>query len=100
MTLPWHPSSTSSTTQPPPPPFLIGFQLHAPLRLQPSVTPFLQYGGHSDGFLLAEYGFVAYGGNEWNEVWLGEEVEALFEKLPAREKEKKRELLENEGYWG
>jgi hypothetical protein len=61
---------------------------------------FLQYGGHSDGFLLAEYGFVAYGGNEWNEVWLGEEVEALFEKLPAREKEKKRELLENEGYWG
>lgn len=61
---------------------------------------FLQYGAHDDAFLFAEYGFVAWGGNEWNEIWLGEEIDALFDQLPAGEKEQKRAILEKEGYWG
>lgn len=67
---------------------------------------FLQYGGHPEGFLMAEYGFASgswegqdgNGRNEWDEVGLDAEVELMFDSL-GPEGVKKREILEKEGYW-
>lgn len=57
------------------------------------------YGPHEDAMLLAEYGFVIGDENEHNAVEIDRFVEALFE-AQGREGELKRQVLEEEGYWG
>ncbi|GAA5922262.1 hypothetical protein JCM3775_005676 [Rhodotorula graminis] len=57
------------------------------------------YGPHEDAMLLAEYGFVVGRSNEHNAVEIDRFVEALFD-AQGREGELKRQVLEDEGYWG
>ncbi|GAA5837675.1 hypothetical protein JCM9279_006832 [Rhodotorula babjevae] len=57
------------------------------------------YGPHEDAMLLAEYGFVVGRTNEHNAVEIDRFVEALFD-AQGREGELKRQVLEDEGYWG
>lgn len=55
---------------------------------------FLNYGPHSDDFLLNEYGFVLEK-NQWNYLDVSEDMEALFNGHPAVVS-----FLEHHGYWG
>ena len=57
------------------------------------------YGPHEDAMLLAEYGFVVGRTNEHNAVEIDRFVEALFD-AQGREGELKRQVLEDEAYWG
>ncbi|GAA5896337.1 hypothetical protein JCM8208_001850 [Rhodotorula glutinis] len=57
------------------------------------------YGPHEDAMLLAEYGFVVGRTNEHNAVEIDRFVEALFD-AQGREGELKRQVLEDDGYWG
>ncbi|EJD44044.1 hypothetical protein AURDEDRAFT_166763 [Auricularia subglabra TFB-10046 SS5] len=67
---------------------------HAPAALAPGDEAFLNYGGHPDTTLFAEYGFVT-GADARAQVDVGPELEPLFAGEPA-----KRELLERHDYWG
>lgn len=69
----------------------------------------ITYGAHANTTLLAEYGFVlpraihsdnkAWTGNRYCDVLLDEQVNELF-RQQGELGDWKRELLENEGYWG
>lgn len=67
---------------------------HAPAALAPADEALLNYGGHPDATLFAEYGFVT-GAAARAQVDVGPELEPLLAREPA-----KRELLEEHGYWG
>jgi hypothetical protein len=63
------------------------------------------YGGHSDEFLLSEYGFIMRnetkdgGGNQYNSVNVDKYIEGMFESQGA-EGELKIGLLKDSDYWG
>lgn len=60
---------------------------------------FLNYGPHSNDFLLNEYGFVIQN-NKWDFIDITETVMALLEQNSTDNKEKMIQLLKENDYWG
>jgi hypothetical protein len=70
-----------------------GFTVTADRKYQAGEEIYITYGGHSNDFLLTEYGFILLAQNRWDEVCLDEII------LPSLSKQQKAEL-DDRGFLG
>lgn len=79
----------------------MGFSVSYPVKRGDQI--YLRYGGHSNGFLFAEYGFVLPLDIQQAHIMNGEitvdpDVEEMFRT--SADAEAKQKILEDRNYWG